>query len=118
MKADGSWLFSNLDTFCFNGTYGTREMRLLIVNYIRNNQNMLENHVDEDFNDYWDKMELDKTRETYTKLLAFLPCLKLISMYMIIFNDWSLWYQYKRAHTNENFHFDKQNGLDMMCFIL
>ena len=59
MKADGSWLFSYLDTLCFNGTYGVREMILLIVNYIRNNQSMFENHVDGDFNDYCDKIELD-----------------------------------------------------------
>ena len=32
---------------------------------------MFENHVDGDFNDYWDKMELDKTWGTYTKLLVF-----------------------------------------------
>ena len=52
MKADRNWLFSCLDTLWFNGTYGAREVRLLIVNYIRNNQNMFENHVDGDFNDY------------------------------------------------------------------
>ena len=40
MKVDGSWLFSCLDTLCFNETYGTREMRQLIVNYVRDNQNM------------------------------------------------------------------------------
>ena len=51
-KANGSWLFSWIDTLLFNGTYGTREMRQLIANYIRDNQNMFENHVDGDFNDY------------------------------------------------------------------
>ena len=35
-------------------------MRQLIVNYILENQNMFENYVDEDFNEYWDKMELDR----------------------------------------------------------
>ena len=60
MKVDGSWLFSYLDTLCFNWTYNARKMRQLIVNYIRDNR-MLENHFDGDFNDYWDKIELDKT---------------------------------------------------------
>ena len=32
---------------------------------------MFVNRVDGDINDYWDKMELDKTYGTYTKLLAF-----------------------------------------------
>ena len=41
-------------------------MRQLIVNYIRDNQNMCKNLIDEDFNDYWDKMKLDKTWWTYT----------------------------------------------------
>ena len=50
----------------FKRTYGAREMRLLVVNYIRNNQNMFEYNVDGDFNDYWDKMELDKSWGTYT----------------------------------------------------
>ena len=77
MKADGSWLFSCLNTLCFNGTYGAREIRLLIVNYIRNNQNMFENHVNGDFNNYWDKMELDKTWGTYTELLAFSTMLEI-----------------------------------------
>ena len=57
MKADGSWLFSCLDTLYFSRTYRAREMRQLIVNYIRDNQNIFENHVDRDFNDYWDKMK-------------------------------------------------------------
>ena len=65
MKANGSWLFSCLDTLCFNRTYGAREMRLLIVNYIRDNKKMFENHVNGNFNDYWDKLELDKTWGTY-----------------------------------------------------
>ena len=51
--------------------YGVKEMRLLIVNYIRDNQSMFKNHVDGDFKDYSYKMELDKTWGTYTKLLAF-----------------------------------------------
>ena len=55
MKADGSLLFLCLDTLCFNGTYGVREMRLFIVNYIRNNKSIFENHVDGDFNDYSNK---------------------------------------------------------------
>ena len=61
MKEDWSWLFSCLDTLYFYITYDDREMRQLIVNYIRENQNIFENYVDEDFNEYWDKMELDKT---------------------------------------------------------
>ena len=77
MKADGSWLISCLNTLCFNRTYGAREMRLLIVNYIRNNQNMFENHVDRNFNDYWDKMKLDKTWGTYTELLTFSTMLEI-----------------------------------------
>ena len=32
---------------------------------------MFESHVDGDFNDYWDKMELDKIWGTYKELLAF-----------------------------------------------
>ena len=71
MKEDGIWLFSCIDTLCFNRTYGAREMRQLIVNYIRDNQNMFENHADGEFNDYWDKIELDKTWRAYTKLFAF-----------------------------------------------
>ena len=58
MKADGSWLFSCLDTLCFNWTYCAKEIRQLIVNYIRGNQNMFENHIDEDFNNYWDKKRI------------------------------------------------------------
>ena len=77
MKTDGSWLFSYLDTLWFNGTYDAREMRLLIVNYIRDNQNMFENHVDGDFKDYSDKMKLDKTWGTYTKLFAFSTMLEI-----------------------------------------
>ena len=77
MKANGSRLFSCLDTLCFNGTYGAREMRLLVVNYIRKNQNMFENHVDGNFNDYWDKMKLDKTWGTYTELIAFSTMLEI-----------------------------------------
>ena len=60
------------------GTYGSRKMRLLIVNYIWNNQSIFENHVDIDFNDYKDKMELDKTWGTYTEYLHSLQFLKLI----------------------------------------
>ena len=93
MKADGSWLLSCLDTLCFKGNDSAREMRQLIVNYIRDNQNMFENHVDGNFNDYWDKMELDKTWERIQNYLYSLQCLKLISMYMIIFNERNLWYQ-------------------------
>ena len=52
-------------------------MRLLIVNYIRNNQSMFENHFDWDFNDYWDKMELDITWGTYIELLAFSTMLEI-----------------------------------------
>ena len=77
MKADGGWLFSCLDTLCFIGTYGARKMRLLIVNYIRDNQNLFENHVDRNFDDYWDKMELNKTWGTYTELLAFSTMLEI-----------------------------------------
>ena len=77
MKADESWLFSCLDTLYFNGTYGVKEMRQLTVNYIRDNQNMFENHVDGDFNDYWNKMELNKTCGTYTELLAFSTMLEI-----------------------------------------
>ena len=105
MKADGSCLFSCLDTLCFNGTYGSREVRLLIVNYIRNKQNMFENHFDGYFNYYWDKMELDKTWEHIQNYLHSLSCLKLISMYMIIFNEWNVWYRYKRTQTKEKLHF-------------
>ena len=71
MKTDGSWLFSCLDTLCFNGTYDAREMKQLIVNYIWDNQNMLENHVDGEFNDYWDKMELKKTLEHTITFITF-----------------------------------------------
>ena len=71
IKTDENWLFSCLNTLRFNGAYGAKEMRQLIVNYIRDNQNMFVNHVDWYFNDYWYKMELDKTMGTYTKLLAF-----------------------------------------------
>ena len=66
MKANGSWLFSCLNTYSFKGTFGARKMRQLIVNYIRDNQSMSENHFDGDFNDYWDKMKLDNTNGTYT----------------------------------------------------
>ena len=38
---------------------------------------MLENHADEDFNDYWDKLELYKTWGTYTELLAFSTMLEI-----------------------------------------
>ena len=38
---------------------------------------MFENHVDGDFNDFWDKMELDKTWGTYTELLAFSTMLEI-----------------------------------------
>ena len=41
---------------------------------------MFKNHVDGDFNDYCDKMELDKTWEHIQNYLHSLPCLKLISM--------------------------------------
>ena len=51
MEADGSWLFWLQDTLCFNWAYGAWEMRQLIVNYNRVNQNMFENHVDGDFNE-------------------------------------------------------------------
>ena len=51
-KANGSWLFSWIDTLLFNGTYGAREMRQLIAIYIRDNQNMFVNHVDGGYNDY------------------------------------------------------------------
>ena len=43
---------------------------------------MFANHVDQDFNDFWDKIELDKTRGTYTELLAFSTMLD-IDIYMI-----------------------------------
>ena len=89
----------------------------LIENYIRNNQNMFENHADVDFNNYWDKMELDKTWGTYTKLLAFSTMLEIdIDAYDNIQWVKSL-ISIKRTQTKENFHFYIQNGLITICFI-
>ena len=93
MKVDGSWLFLCLDILCFNGTYGAREIRQLIVNYIRDNQSIIDNHVDGDFKDYWDKMELKKLVNIYRITCILYHAWKLISMFIIIFNGWNLWYQ-------------------------
>ena len=38
---------------------------------------MFENHVDGDFNDYWNKMEFDKTWGAYTELIAFSTMLEI-----------------------------------------
>ena len=118
MKADGGWLFSCLDTLRFNWTYGARKMRLLIVNYIWDNQNLFENHVDRNFDDYWDKMELNKTWGTYTELLAFSTMLE-IDIYVYDNIQWvKLLISIKKTQTKEKCHFYIQNSLIMMCFIL
>ena len=129
VKADKNWLFSCLDTLCFNGTYGAREMRLLIVNYIRNNQNMFKYHVDGDFNYNWNKMELDKTWGTYTELLAFSTMLEIdIDVYgsiqwvkplislikelkqrkiLLLYTKWSYYYVLYPLEKKEIISFDK-----------
>ena len=89
----------------FNGTYGVTEKRKSIVNYIQDNQNIFENHVDGDFNEYWYKMELDKACGTYTELLAFYTILEIeidIDVYDNI--QWAKpLTSIKRTQTKENF---------------
>ena len=66
---------------------------------------MFENHVDGDFNDNWDKMELDKTWEHIQNFLHSLQCLKLILMYMLIFNEWNPLISIKNNSNKGNFSF-------------
>ena len=71
-----------------------------------------------DLNDYWDKMELDKTWGTYTKLLAFSTMLQInIDVYDNIQRVKPL-ISIKKIKTKEKSHFYIQNGLIMMWFIL
>ena len=79
---------------------------------------MFENHVDGDFNDYWDKMELDKTRGTYTELLTFSTMLEIdVDVYDLIQSVKPL-VLIKKNSNKEIFHFYIQNGFIMMCFII
>ena len=79
---------------------------------------MFENHADGDFNGYWDKMELDKTWGTYTKLLSFSIMLETdINVYDNI--QWAKPFISIKIYSNkEKIYFYIRNGLIMMCIML